>query len=122
MKYLIGGKEYKATRPRVREVCEAEKALQMNAAEGVGAAIAVKMFAAIRQVEPDRPAFQIADMVLNSELDDDMILDDEEEAEQEEEASPPAEAPAEEEKAGGETEPDHESQPTSGPLRSVAQA
>lgn len=123
MHYVIDGVSYTGVKARVREVCEAEQALGVNGAAGSGATLAVSIFAAIRRANPDMMAARIADLVMNAELDDEMIVTDEEEAEQ----SPPAEEPAETEEAGEEEDeaepvPDLESQRTSGPLRSVAQA
>jgi len=99
---------------RVREMCEAEKALGMSADEGgFGAKVAVALFVIERRADPERPAVLIADQVLDLDMGE--IVEVEEDA-------PPAE-PAEPAEPAPEPEPEEdENPPTSGPRLLVRSA
>ena len=52
MKFKVDGRELSAEGMRVRELCEAEKYLQMDMTDGHGAAIAIQYFVALRREDP----------------------------------------------------------------------
>jgi hypothetical protein len=104
VKFKIDGRELDGVEnPRIREASEAEKALGMDMEDGFTARLATSIFVALRREDPERPARDIGDEVMNMNLGS---------LEEVEEESPPAEEPVAE--AG-----DLESQPTTGPPRSV---
>jgi hypothetical protein len=73
---------------RVREMCEAEKALGLNAGEvGMAGQMALALYVALRRQDPERSAGLIADEV----LDVDMAT-----IEEAEDESPPATSPVDE--------------------------
>lgn len=53
---------------RVREVCEAEKALGMGMGDSGTARVAVFIFVALRKLEPDESAALLADRVMDMDL------------------------------------------------------
>ena len=94
---------------RVREMCEAEKALGMSTDEGgFGAKVAVALFVIERRADPTKPAVLIADQVLD--LDMGTIVEVEEENPPAEPVPVPEPPPAEPEAP----EEDHENPPISG--------
>lgn len=104
MKFKLDGRELEAEHIRVGELCEAEKALQINMADGSGAAIAVTLFVALRRDDPKKPAHLIADEVMRADVST---------FEEAEDESPPDEAA---DAADNGTEPHTPvSLPTSGP-------
>ena len=70
---------------RVRELCEAEKYLQMDMTDGSGAAIAIQYFVALRRETPDKPVSMVADEALTADVTAFEVEEDE--------ASPPAGKP-----------------------------
>jgi hypothetical protein len=102
VKFKVDGRELDATGIRVGELCEAEKALQLNMADGSGAAIAVSLFVALRRENKTKPAAMVADEVMRADVSS---------FEEADEESPPAEAA---DAADAETEPALENQLTSG--------
>lgn len=100
-RFRIDGVELEAPEHlRIGEVIEAEKALGFSMDSGWGAQMAVTLFIAMRNKEPEKPATLIASEVLQADMS----------ALEEVEESPPADAPK-----GA----DPEAPPTSGALRSV---
>ena len=111
MKFKIDGQELSAEGIRVSELCEAEKALKMNMSEGMGAAIAIQLYVAMRRKDPNKLAGVLADEVLSADVTT---------FEEVEEESPPAEAA--DAANNGKNEADLESLPTSGTRPSVPTA
>lgn len=111
MKFKVDGQELSAEGMRVHELCEAEKALQMNMGDGTGAAIAIQLYVSMRRLDKDKPIHLLADEVMKADITT---------FEEVEEGSPPAEAANA--AANGKTEAGPESLLTSGPRRSVPSA
>lgn len=111
MKFKIDGRELEADSIRVGELCEAEKALGLNMADGSGAAVAVQLYVAMRRQDKQKPIHVLADEVMRADLTS---------FEEVEEESPPAEAA--DAAANGTTDSGPESQPTSGRQLSVPSA
>jgi hypothetical protein len=113
MKFKVDGRELDASGIRVGELCEAEKALGLNMADGSGASIAVSLFVAMRREdrnsENPKPLAMLADEVMAADVTTFEEADDE---------SPPAEAPA----ANGAGKADPVLLPTSGTRRSASTA
>lgn len=110
MKFKIGGRELEADGIRVRELCEAEKALQVNMSDGTGAAVAIQLFVALRREDKNKPAGVLADEVMSADITTFEEVEDE---------SPPAEEPAASDGAGT---TDQGSPPISGRQLSVRSA
>lgn len=100
-RFRIDGVELEAPEHlRIGEVIEAEKALGLSMDQGLGAQMAVALFIAMRNKEPEKPATLIASEVLQADMS----------GLEEVEESPPADAPK-----GA----DPEAPPTSGTPRLV---
>jgi hypothetical protein len=112
VKFKVDGRELDASGIRVGELCEAEKALGLNMADGSGAAIAVSLFVAMRREdkknENPKPLALLADDVMAADVTTFEEADDE---------SPPVVVPA---TNGAGNDP--VSLPTSGTRRSVPTA
>ena len=103
MKVKIGEHVVDLDRPmRVREICEAEQALGFEMGRSGTTRVAVYIFAALREADPERSAVHIADEVMDMDMT---------ELEEVEDSGPPA--------AGGE---DPANQQTSGPPLSAVSA
>lgn len=64
---------------RVREMCEAEKALGLNAGEtGTAGMLALSLYVALRREDPERSAGLIADEVLDVDMTEVVSLEEEE--------------------------------------------
>jgi hypothetical protein len=110
MKFKVNGQELDAGQMRIREICEAEKALGMDLGEtGLGGKMAVSLFVAIRRVNPDKHPVEIADEVLAVSFEDLETIEEDDE-------SPPAEG------GDGVREPVPVNPPTSGPPLSAVSA
>src|SRR5262245_53088934 len=72
MKFKVNGVELAAPESfRIREVCEAEKALGLSLnQEGLAATLAIALFIALRRNEPERDAVAIADEVMGIDMAD----------------------------------------------------
>lgn len=68
MKILVDGRKLDVDGIRVGELCEAEKALQVNMADGSGAAIAVTLFVGLRREDKQKPVHLIADEVMRADV------------------------------------------------------
>lgn len=103
MKFKIEGRELEADSIRVGELCEAEKALGLNMADGTGAAVAIQLYVAMRRQDKQKPTHVLADEVMRADITS---------FEEVEEESPPAGAA--DAAANGKKDSDPENQLTSG--------
>lgn len=95
MKFKVDGRELSAEGMRVGEICEAEKALNLDMDQGSGAKIAIALFVAMRREdrknENQKPLALLADDVMNVDM---TMVEAEEEEEEGDERRPPDETVA----------------------------